>query len=142
MNDSKMILTSTMHTAQMGQNGIKCVMDKAVCPELRRELRSQLKEYDNIETMAKHLARLRDWDIPKVNPLLLGMSSVTSRARLMVADKDSVIAGMLIQGNTRGRILGLKKLSKAEDPDPAIVALSQKLLDLEQENIESAQDFL
>lgn len=142
MNDSKTILTSTLHTAQMGQNGIKCVMEKAVCPALRKELRSQLKEYDNIETLAKHLAQVRNWDLPKVNPLLLTMSSLTSRARLLVGDTDSLIAGMLIQGNTRGRILGMKKLSKAEDPDPAVVALSRKLLDLEQENIISAQEYL
>ena len=49
---------------------------------------------------------------------------------------------MLIQGNTRGRIMGLKDLHRAEDLDTDVSDLAGKLLHLEEANIRSAQTFL
>ena len=142
MKDSKQVLTSLLHTVQMGQNGIRAVMEKAVQPGLQQELRSELAEYDKVEKMAYQLAGKKEWELPKVSSCLLTMSSLTSKARLLYGDTDSTIAAMLIQGNTRGRISGLKDLHRAHGLYAQVQELAGKLLNLEEANIRSAQSFL
>ena len=55
---------------------------------------------------------------------------------------DSKIAGMLIQGNTRGVILGLKNLRKAQKADPKVRDLAQRILNRENMNIQKSQPYL
>ena len=55
---------------------------------------------------------------------------------------DSRIADILIQGNTKGMIRGLKNLHQFEGLDHQIKILSQKLLDCETAHIRQMQGFL
>ena len=52
MKNSREILTSVLKTTQMGQIGIRSVLDTSMRPGLRKTLESQLREYDSIETEA------------------------------------------------------------------------------------------
>ena len=70
------------------------------------------------------------------------MSTMMSKVQLMGGEVDSKIAGMLIQGNTRGMILGLKNLRKASKADPRARDLAQRLLNRENMNIQKSQQFL
>ncbi len=142
MKNSKEILTSVLHTTQMGQTGIRSVLDNAIRPGLKQEMRSQLHEYDEIEKQALHLATARGWSLSNVNPGVRKMADMMSRARLMGGDVDSKIAGMLIQGNTRGMILGLKNLHHGSKDDSSVTQLAQRLLDSETTNIRKTQPFL
>ncbi len=126
----------------MGQIGIRSVMDRAVSPGLKQELHSQLATYDAIETQAMQLARRRGWELTDLNPALRKMSEMMSRARLMGGPVDSKIAGMLIQGNTRGIILGTKNLHKTPNADPQVIALANHLLDYEHSHIQKSRAFL
>ena len=142
MKDSKEMLTSVLHTTQMGQTGIKSVLNNAVRPGLRDEMRDQLKEYDSIEKEALRLATERGWELKNLNLGLRKMSDVMSRAKLIGGDVDSKIAGMLIQGNTRGLILGIKNMHRIPQKDTQITQLAQRLIDREAVNIKKAQPFL
>ena len=121
MNNNKEILTSLLHTVQMGQTGIRSVQDKAVRAGLRQELGDQLKEYDAIEKEALRLAQARGWTLSNINPMITMMSRMMAKFQLMTGEVDSKIAGMLIQGNTRGIILGVKNLNR----DDILTARSQ-----------------
>ena len=48
MKTSQELLSSILKTTQMGQTGIRSVLDTTLEPELRRALTQQLKEYDGI----------------------------------------------------------------------------------------------
>lgn len=141
MNDEQ-ILTSMLHTVQMGQTGIRSVIGRAIRPELKSELKDQLKEYDTLEKETLHLAAGKGLDLKDLNPALETMSNMMSRVQLMGGEVDSKIAGMLIQGNTRGMILGMKNLRKAAKADPKVRDLAQRLLNRENMNIEKSQQFL
>ena len=141
MNNEE-ILTSMLHTVQMGQSGIRCVMDRAIGPGLKTELKSQLKEYDALEKETLNLAKTQGWKLTNLNPALETMSSRMSKLQLMGGETDSKIAGMLIQGNTRGMILGLKNLRKAANIQPQVPALAQKIINRENMNIQKSQPFL
>ena len=52
MKNSQQILSSVLKTAQMGQVGIRSVLDTRMRPGLRKALEQQLREYDQIETEA------------------------------------------------------------------------------------------
>lgn len=142
MKNSKEVLTALLHTTQMGQTGIRSVMDSVVGPGLKQEMKDQLQQYDAIEKEALRLATARGWKIPNVNPGVRKMADIMSRARLMGGDVDSKIAGMLIQGNTRGMILGTKNLHRVDRTDGQIVELARKLLDRETVNIQKSQHYL
>lgn len=142
MKNSKEILSSLLKTTQMGQIGIRSVLDTGMQPSLRSALESQLREYDSIETEAHTIASQRGWEVPEVDPAVRFMADRMVRFRLTGRNTDSKIAGMMIQGNTRGMIKGLKNIHQMQEDDPRLRILSQKLLDCEQANIRQMQRFL
>lgn len=126
----------------MGQVGIRSVLDTSMRPGLRKALESQLREYDIIESEAHAIASQRGWELPELDPAVRLMSDMMSRMKLHRANSDSKIADMMIQGNTKGMIKGLKNLHQFPDTDAQICILSQKLLDCENANIRQMQTFL
>ena len=141
MNNEKM-LTSLLHTVQMGQSGIKCVMDSAVRPALKQEMMQQLKTYDRMEAQARQLAAQNGLQLRDIHPGILKMSDLMAKARLVGGERDSKIAGMLIQGNTRGMILGMKNLRKGRKTDTEVQALARSLVEQERLSIENSKGFL
>lgn len=142
MKDSKSILSSILKTTQMGQIGIRSVLNYAMRPTLRKALQSQLQEYDTIENEAHSIASQRGWELSELAPAVKGMAMMMSRAKLAGGNTDSKIAGMMIQGNTRGMITSLKNQHQFNRQDTQISTLSQKLLDCETANIRQMQSFL
>ena len=142
MKNNKEILTSLLKTAQMGQVGIRSVLDTGMEADLRQALESQLREYDTIETEVHALASQRGWELKELDPAVRFMADMMTRTRLNGKNTDSKIAGMMIQGNTRGLIKGLKNIHQYTGQDVPVRVLSQKLLDCETANILQMEQFL
>lgn len=142
MKNSKDILASVLKTTQMGQTGIRSVLDAANHPGLRMELKSQLKEYDSIESEAHAIASQRGWELPDLDQAVRTMSDMMARVKLKNDNTDSKIAEMMIQGNTKGMVKSLKNIHQFSQNDDRVSALSQKLLDTETANIQQMQKFL
>ena len=142
MKSSQQILSSLLKTAQMGQTGIRSVLDASMRPGLRKALESQLREYDDIEREAHAIASQRGWELRELDPAVKMMSDMMSRMKLTRGNADSTIADMMIQGNTKGMVKGLKNIHQFAGQDQQICALSQKLLDTETANIRQMQSFL
>ena len=142
MKNGREILSSLLKTTQMGQLGIRSCLNTAMQPGLRRALEDQLREYDSIEREAHAIASQRGWEVAELDPALKLMTDATTRMKLSRGNRDSRIAGMMIQGNTRGMIKGLKNIHQYPHPDEKLRTLSQKLLDCETANIRQMQDYL
>ena len=142
MKTNKELLTSVLKTAQMGQIGIRSALDRAKQPGLRQALTTQLKDYDGLETDVQRLAAARDWTLAELSHALRMMTDRVLRMRLIGGNGDSKIAGMMIQGSTRGMITGLKDLHRTDRPDPDVQALSRRLLDCENAGIGAMQPYL
>lgn len=142
LKTNKEVLCSILKTVQMGQSGIRCVEEQAKGSQLRQVLQDQLSEYDTIERQAYALATRKGWLMEPLSSGVERMSSMMARMQLMGNNKDSKIAKMLVQGNTRGMIKGLKNLHHCEGLDPSVDAIAQKLLTTEQENIRQACRYL
>lgn len=142
MKNSKEILSSVIKTAQMGQTGIRSVLDTSMRPSLRKALESQLREYDSIETEAHTIASQRGWELKELDPGVRMMTDMMTRMKLHGRNTDSKIADMMIQGNTRGMVKGLKNLHQFPSSDSQVQMVSQKLLDCETANIRQMQGYL
>ena len=142
MKNSKEILSSVVKTAQMGQTGIRSVLDTSMRPSLRNALESQLREYDSIETEAHTIASQRGWELKELDPGVRMMTDMMTRMKLHGRNTDSKIADMMIQGNTRGMVKGLKNLHQFPSSDSQVQMVSQKLLDCETANIRQMQGYL
>ena len=142
MKGSKEILSSLLKTTQMGQIGIRSVLDTSMRPALRKALESQLQEYDSIETEAHTIASQRGWELEELDPGGRMMTDMMTRLRLHGRNTDSKIAGMMIQGNTKGMIKGLKNIHQFANQDSQVQILSQKRLDCETANIRQMQGYL
>lgn len=142
MKTSRQVLSTVLKTTQMGQVGIRSVLDTSMRPGLRKALEGQLQEYDSIESEAHSIASQRGWELPELDPAVRLMTDMMTRMKLHRANTDSQIADMMIQGNTKGMIRGLKELHQFPESDDQISILSQKLLDCETANIRQMQSFL
>lgn len=136
------VLNSMMKTTQMGQTGIRAVMDYAIQPELKKALASQLREYDSIEQEVYSIAASRGWDIKEVDPIAKTIAKHYARATLRFGRVDSKIAAMMIDGNTKGMIKALKSQHHYANTDKSVTELLQKLLDCEKANIAEMQEYV
>lgn len=142
MKNSKEILSSVLKTTQMGQMGIRSVLDTTMRPSLRKALESQLREYDTIESEAHAIATQRGWELPELDSSIRAMSNMMTKMRLVGGNEESKIADMMIIGNTRGMVKSLKNLHQFKQEDSQISTISQKLLDTETANIRQMQQYL
>lgn len=142
MKGSKDVLSSIIKTTQMGQIGIRSVLNAPLRASMKDALRSQLREYDLIEQEALVLASTRGITTQQLDPAVKYMTNMMTKTRLRFGNASSKAAAMMIQGNTKGIIKGYKNLNQFAEPDQQISSLSRKLLLCEQENIKQMQGFL
>lgn len=142
MKTEKDVLDSILKTTQMGQVGIRAVTPKASNIMLQKALHDQLTEYNTIECEAQKIARQRGWELKDLAPIAKSMSEMYTRFNLSYGNADSKIAAMMIQGNTRGIIKGLKNKHHCKNCDEEILNIAQKLLHCEDQNIKQMQGYL
>ena len=142
MKSNKEVLSSILKTTQMGQVGIRSVLPYAVRQDLKKELQSQLREYDMLESEAHGIASTRGWVLKELDPVTITMSKMCAKAKLTTGNVDSKIAAMMINGNTRGVIKSLKNQHHAKKEDHAIATLSNKLIETENTNAKQMQRYL
>ena len=142
MKGSKDVLSSILKTTQIGQIGIRSILKTPLCSSLRTELNTQLREYDSIEQEAHGIALSRGWVLKELDPAIKGMTNMMALSRLSFGNIDSKAAAMMIQGNTRGMITGLKNAHLHSEKDEKVTALSDKLLSFETANIQQMAPFL
>ena len=142
MKPSEELLAALLKTTQLGQVEIRSLLDTSMGSGLRDVLEQQLREFDSIETEAYTIALQRGWELGELDPGRRFWKDRVTRMKLNGWDTDSRIADILIQGNTKGMIRGLKHIHRFQEPDPQIRILSQKLLDCETAQIRRMQGFL
>ena len=141
MNNSQEFLSSVLKTTQLGQTGIRSVLDKSMAPGLSAALREQLRELNTIETEAHAIASQRGWELPELDIAVRFMSDRRNRMKLKSGDNNSGIADLMIQSNAKGMVQGLKQLHRYPQED-RISILSQKLIDCQTAAIRQLEPYL
>ena len=95
-----------------------------------------------IEQEALSIAQQRGWEIEQLDPMLKLMSKTYAKTNLMFGNTDSRIAAMMINGNTKGVVKGIKNRHHGNRSDLKIDKLGEKLLSFENANIQQMQEYL
>ena len=128
-------------TADMGCEGIDAV-EKHAEQKLLEELRRERNEYESVRSEADQLIR-KHGDEPSGTGMMAKMGAdMMTAAEMMMDDSRGKIAEMMIQGTTMGIVKTIRHLKDYEGHDEASRKLGEKLLELQEENVEKMKAYL
>ena len=126
----------------MGQDTIKQLVGISKDEEYKKMLQSQLEEYKMIyDTTDKKIKELNK-QAKDINVFSKASTYFMVNLNTLVNKTPSHISEMLIQGSTMGIIDITKKIKEYPNADKEILDLANKLLKLEQNNVEECKKYL
>lgn len=142
MNGNVELLNYIYQNAEMGKNTISQLINISQDEEYKKLLQSQLQEYTSIYDSTDRKLKEFNKEAKNINSFSKASTYVMINLKTMVNKSPSHISEMLIQGSTMGIIHITKKLKEYADADQEILSLANKLLKLEQNNVEECKKYL
>lgn len=142
MQQDQQMLNQIRQTTKMGQVGIQAVLGSTSNESFRNALASQLAEYNLLYQQADQLLQEHGGTRKNLNPLAAWGSTMASKMKLKTDDSVSRIAQMMVEGNTKGMIKSIQSIRSMGVLDPKVSALSHRLLQTEQANIDQMKGYL
>lgn len=142
MTDSEQILSDLLCTTRFLQTEFRDGIDTASGASLRSMLKLLLKELDTIEWETSTVTQSRGFYFDGFPPLSYLFSSSLNRIRLYFQNKDSDIAEMLIQFETKAMIRTTKHLNASTSTDPTTQLLAHRFLSFIRASIRNLQEYL
>ncbi len=142
MSHDSELLNLTYQNAKMGTTGISNVIDKVGDSNFKNVLKKQDKQYTTIADEASELLTGLGEKPKDINPMAKIGSFVSSEANTMIDNSISHIAEMMIQGSTMGVTKLMKKTREYKNAGQQAQGLANRLVSLEQCNIEELKSYL
>ena len=139
LNESE-IINFIRQNVQMGIDGIKIVIDDVKSKEFYEELKSELREYNEIFNEAEELADRAGYEKVDINAAVKIASHLSGRLRT-INGGDSKIAESMIQGSTMGVTKLIMHLNEFNGDDD-VLKIAERLLKFLEGNIENLKKFL
>ena len=139
LNESE-IINFIRQNVQMGIDGIKIVIDDVKSKEFYDELKSELREYDEIFNEAEELADRAGYEKVDINAAVKIASHLSGRLRT-INGGDSKIAESMIQGSTMGVTKLIMHINEFNGDDD-VLKIAERLLKFLEGNIENLKQFL
>ena len=139
LNESELI-NFIRQNVQMGIDGIKIVIDDVKSKEFYDELKSELKEYNEIFNEAEELSDKAGYEKVDINAAVKIASHLSGRLRT-INGGDSKIAESMIQGSTMGVTKLIMHINEFNG-DQDVLKIAERLLKFLEGNIENLNQFL
>lgn len=139
LNESE-IINFIRQNVQMGIDGIKIVIDDVKSKEFYDELKSELREYNEIFNEAEELADRAGYEKVDINAAVKIASHLSGRLRT-INGGDSKIAESMIQGSTMGVTKLIMHLNEFNGDDD-VLKIAERFLKFLEGNIENLKQFL
>ena len=139
LNESELI-NFIRQNVQMGIDGIKIVIDDVKSKEFYEELKSELREYNEIFNDAEELADRAGYEKVDINAAVKIASHLSGRLRT-INGGDSKIAESMIQGSTMGVTKLIMHINEFNG-DQDVLKIAERLLKFLEGNIENLKKFL
>ena len=139
LNESE-IINFIRQNVQMGIDGIKIVIDDVKSKEFYEELKSELREYNEIFNEAEELADRAGYEKVDINAAVKIASHLSGRLRT-INGGDSKIAESMIQGSTMGVTKLIMHINEFNG-DQDVLKIAERLLKFLEGNIENLKQFL
>ncbi len=129
--------------AEMGKGTIPKVLEMVEEPEMRKALRQQLKEYEDIAGQAEDAIRRRGRKPQDPGAISDAMSEAALHMKTLTDQSPSHIAEMMIRGSTMGTVQMVRRIHNNKDhSDREALDLANRLLKTEESNIQQLKNFL
>jgi len=142
MNGNTEMLNFIFQNSEMGVNTIGQIVELTIEPEFKKQLNSQLAEYEMINKEAKDMLNKHGCEEKGINSFDKIKTYFMINIQTLTDKSASHISEMLIIGSNMGVIDAVKNIHKYLEAEKDIVKLMQRLLKFEQENIKQLTEFL
>ena len=142
MNGNTEMLNFIFQNSEMGVNTIGQIVELTIEPEFKKQLNSQLAEYEIINKEAKDMLNKHGCEEKGINSFDKIKTYLMINIQTLTDKSASHISEMLIIGSNMGVIDAVKNIHKYLEAEKDIVKLMQRLLKFEQENIKQLTEFL
>jgi hypothetical protein len=142
MDEDIRLLNDVYQNSQMGVAAISQVKNIIEDEKLSKHLENQQKEYQQIQDTARKRLYARETEQKDLSNMAKVSSHLTIGMKNFTDKSPSHISEVMIQGSTMGIIQATKNKSKYKNVDREILKLNEKLLCVEQNNIEELKKFL
>lgn len=136
------LLTSVFEISEMGCKSIEQLMPRINDEKLKSVINRQLFEYQSVNNISKNMLEnmgIKPDGISKSSQILSGMMSIIKT----LSDSSSTkIAELMIKGTTDGIMELTKTIRKIPDAEKNSQNLAEKLLKIQQHNINELKCFL
>ncbi len=142
MDKNTELLNYVLQNSQMGVESLSQLVDIANDQTFCQHLKTQLGEYQSIYDEARAMIHASGQEEKGVSPMTKGMAKLSIGMKTMRDQTPSHISEMIIQGSTMGVIDATKNQKEYATADPNILALNNRLLQIEQNNIDLLKKYL
>jgi len=142
MNGNAELLNFVYQNSQMGVDTIRQLISIAEEDVFSEHLEEQQREYEAIHSEAREKLNQNGFDEKGISAfekvrtyLMINMQTLTDKS-------SSHISEMLMVGSNMGIIDAIKNIKKYSDAEPDIIALMERLLRFEENNVQRLKEFL
>ncbi|MGI6202821.1 MAG: hypothetical protein ACOYID_05380 [Eubacteriales bacterium] len=142
MNGNAALLNFVYQNSEMGVNTIEQLIEIVKDENFRVQLDSQLNEYKDINRAAREKLNENGYDEKGIGTLDKIKTYLMINLQTQNDKSTSHIAEMLIIGSNMGVINAIRNIRKYSAAEPSILALMERLLRFEENNIQELKNFL
>lgn len=135
-------LTKIYQNARMGCDSISYVSEKSDDEKMKQSLLNQHEKYNEIAQSATELLNENGEPAKDKSPVSKAMVWSGVQMNTLTDKSPDHIAEMMIQGSMMGVIDMSRNLKRYSDTDKPIKKLGEKLIEVEENNIQNMKTFL
>ncbi len=137
------LLNFIYQNSEMGVDTLKQLIDIVEDEKFKNELRSELEEYQEIQSEAKRIIEKNDEHKKGISKLDKLETYIAINMKTLKDKSNTHIAEMLIVGSNMGVCNAIKNIRKYKgEVDDDIICLMDRLLDTEENNIVELKKYL
>lgn len=142
MNANIEFLNYIYQNAQMGIVGINDIISKVENNDFEKLLNEQLEDYQTICEEALDIFIKYGREKKELNNMAKISSYMMSKMKTLSGSSTNNLAKMMIEGSNKGIIEITEKLNHYQGADEEIKSLADKLLKIEQNNLDDLKKYL
>ncbi len=135
-------LIAIYQNIQTSIQSINNILDKVKDSKLKRELKSQYKDYDRLQDVCEDLAKVYEIDIHDNSFFIKAKMWIQVNMAILMDKSNRKIASIMMIGTNMGVIDLICCISDSELCRSEFMELANELLDLERNNIEKLKPYL
>lgn len=142
MNGNAELLNFVYQNAQMGVNTMKQILDRVEDGPFKEQLRKQLTAYEDFQQEARKMLNENGFDEKGIGAFDRLKTYLMINMQTMMDAGEDHIAKMLITGSNMGIVEATQNIKRYENAEKDIIKLMERLLHMEEKNVEELKKYL